>query len=38
MKARFDAVNKLMEKKAEIQTLYWLQIWTPIRDLKNVLQ
>lgn len=36
MKARFDAVNMLKEKKTEIQKLYWFQIWAPIRDLKDV--
>ena len=36
MKARFDAVNQLSNKKEAIQRLYWYQLWAPVRDGKNV--
>uniref|UniRef100_A0A915MFG6 Rad50/SbcC-type AAA domain-containing protein n=1 Tax=Meloidogyne javanica TaxID=6303 RepID=A0A915MFG6_MELJA len=29
MKARFDAVNQLSNKKEAIQRLYWYQLWAP---------
>lgn len=38
MKARFDAVNQLTNKKVTIQRLYWYQLWAPVRDRKNEIE
>ncbi|CAK5082177.1 unnamed protein product [Meloidogyne enterolobii] len=38
MKARFDAVNQLSNKKEAIQRLYWYQLWAPVRDGKNEIE